>query len=188
MFPVPNEPMKRLASVFVAGARAQQAAANCAGLLAVVLIASCGKREASNGTFELTTSGGVTMATRGTAHAAYASEWSNGEFFVSFDLATADPPHPEYDLALYMPKVPRPGAHPVVGSGRVSGDQVHGVFSLESDDATNWLLDSGVVNFVPVQSAHGVAGDFTVHANCARCGPRGTPSHTVLTGRFETHR
>ena len=179
--------MKSLASVFVSAGRAQRAAANCVGFLTAVLMAACGEREASNGTFELTTSGGVAMATHGSAHAAYASRWSNGEYFVSFDVATADPPHP-YDFVLYMPKVPRPGPHPVVGSGRLSGDQVHGLFSLESDDTTNWVLDSGVVNFVAVRGDGGIGGDFTLHANCDRCGPGGTRSHTVLTGRFGTHR
>jgi len=182
--------MKRIASVFVAVQwRVQRAAAKRLLVVTALAIVACGPRESSVGTFELTTSGGVTITTRGSAHAAYASEWSSGEYFVSFDLATANPPYPEYDFAIYMLKVPRPGPHPVIGSGPIAGDQVHGIFGLSSNAAgIDWLVDSGVVNFIPVRDSHGVAGDFTVHANCDRCGPGQKPSHTVLTGRFETHR
>jgi len=168
----------------------------CALAVAALLTAAgCSTYDESAGTFTLTATGGLQVATHGSARAYHSAPLSSvaSEYLIALDLDSASPPLRGFS-ALVIVTEERP-----IGNGRFIDSSTRPTrlsntlttasvgLQVPSGAVSEWDTDSATVDFKAVRGRHAVAGDFELYVNCDHCDPPKKGLHAVLHGSFETH-
>jgi hypothetical protein len=154
-----------------------------------LLTAGCRTRDASQGWFKLVASGGIEAAIHGRAMAYESTDLSGLGYVIALDIAHASPPIKGFtDLVISTAVHPDGEVRFVHSSTAPNNTNKTSWVTLDTPSGADseWSTDSGTVDFKNASGPHAVAGEFTVHLSCERCGPEHMGSHAVLQGSFET--
>lgn len=154
-----------------------------------VSLDACWPTDASQGTFNLTATGGIEIVSHGTVSAQRPNDLTGIGYSIDLDVANGTPPMTGFlNLGIATEKRPIGDVRFVDGSRWPNNAEKTAwiVLGRPSGMDVDWLTDSGSVDFKRVPGRHAVAGEFVAYMSCPRCGPGNTPSRAVLRGNFET--
>lgn len=159
-----------------------------AGAVALLTSTACWVYDESEGTFSLHATGGLVVATEGRARAFHDTQWSGAGYIIALDVDSASPPLPGFSALVIATRARPAAAGRFVDSPSVrnAGNEVSIGLNTPSDVSTEWLTDSGIVDFKRPSGRHAVGGDFVAYLTCARCND-GKGLRAILRGQFQTH-
>lgn len=158
-------------------------------VLGIASFSACLTYDQTEGSFNVSASGGIATVSRGRAVAYQYTDLSGVGYNIALDLANASPPMNRFThLIISTRKRPNGGVRFVHTSASPNEAKKSAWITLATPSGTTveWLTDSGTIDFKRTNSHHGVAGDFVAYLSCPRCGPGNTRSRAVLRGNFET--